>query len=38
MNKSCENCRWSACRNYGKEMASCINYIPEIKVTEQKKK
>lgn len=25
--KSCENCRWAGCKNYGKELNVCGNYI-----------
>lgn len=37
--KSCENCRWTGCRNYGKERNACGNYImslEEEKRVEQK--
>jgi predicted metal-binding protein len=28
--KSCETCRWTACRNYGKELNACENYIMSL--------
>ena len=33
--KSCLTCRWTACSNYGKNRASCVNYIPSLE--EEKK-
>lgn len=34
--KSCINCRWCSCHNYGKEMGTCMNYI-EIPKSEELK-
>ena len=29
--KSCKNCKWVGCRNYGKDMPACEKYIPDDK-------
>lgn len=28
--KDCTTCRWVGCRNYGKEMGACYNYIMSL--------
>ena len=28
--KSCATCRWAGCRNYGKDLEPCINYITSL--------
>ena len=33
--KYCATCRWCGCRNYGKELSACENYI--ISLEEQKR-
>lgn len=35
MIKNCKTCRWAGCRNYGKELSACENYI--ISLEEQKR-
>jgi hypothetical protein len=35
--KTCENCRWVACKNYGWKRPICINYIPDSSVTDTTK-
>lgn len=30
MMKSCATCRWAGCRNYGKDLEPCINYITSL--------
>lgn len=31
MMKSCTTCRWTSCRNYGKDLDPCTNYITSLK-------
>jgi predicted metal-binding protein len=33
--KSCKTCRWVGCRNYGRELNACVNYIMSLE--EEKK-
>lgn len=28
--KSCATCRWTSCRNYGKDLDPCTNYITSL--------
>lgn len=28
--KSCATCRWASCRNYGKDLDPCMNYITSL--------
>lgn len=30
MMKSCATCRWAGCRNYGKDLDPCMNYITSL--------
>jgi len=32
--KSCENCRWCGCKDYGKKINACNKYIKELTAEE----
>jgi hypothetical protein len=36
--KSCESCRWVACKHYGWKRPTCINYIPDHTVKSESAK
>lgn len=38
MEKTCKECRWTACRNYGKDIGICFNYLPSLEQLKEDEK